>query len=109
MTTTIDNPNTETPDDRTLEDTGVFDDYTIGAITGPNHRGDATITWDSRSTSEVEAARDMFSSLRGRGHLAYKAGDGTPGSGRDYSKGDQITEFDPRAERIVMVAPIQGG
>jgi hypothetical protein len=67
-----------------------------------NGTGDAESTWDPAIPAEVDAARAMFDSLRGRGYLAYTA---TEGGG----KGDILHEFDPEAGRIVMSRPIVGG
>jgi hypothetical protein len=65
-----------------------------------NETGDTRIRWDAARPDEVEAARAMFDTLRGKGYLAYskRAGDRV-----------QVRAFDPQAERIVMVPPIVGG
>jgi hypothetical protein len=65
--------------------------------------GDLKVMWDKDNEDEIAAAQDVFDDLRGKGYLAYKA------QGRKGEKGEQIREFDPDAERIVLVKPHAGG
>ena len=64
--------------------------------------GDTRVTWDSRNQAEVENARRTFVELRAKGYLAWSVK-------RDGEKNEQITVFDPHAERIIMGAPMRGG
>lgn len=68
-----------------------------------DHTGDQKVMWDSAQADEVDAARETFTRLRKAGYLAYKA------EGRKGERGEQIREFDPEAERIILVKPHQGG
>ena len=64
--------------------------------------GDTKKIWDKNNPDEVEDAKESFKRLRKKGYLAFhvnKKGD----------KGEQMTEFDPDAERMIMVPPMQGG
>ncbi len=79
------------------------DEYTIGMLSTLDRTGDSRIMWDSRNSDEVAAARRQFEELTGKGFLAYKA------EGKDGHQGAQIKEFDPRAERIVLVKRLVGG
>jgi hypothetical protein len=65
--------------------------------------GDVRQMWDRRNKEEVAAARRQFDELTGRGYLAYRA------EGKDGRQGEQIREFDPKAERIILVKPLVGG
>lgn len=65
--------------------------------------GDQKVMWDADSEDEVDAARTTFRTLTGKGYLAYKA------EGKKGERGQQIREFDPDAERIILVRPHQGG
>jgi hypothetical protein len=65
--------------------------------------GDQKVMWDSSSTDEVDAARETFKRLTKAGYLAYRA------EGKKGEQGTQIREFDPDAERIILVKPHQGG
>jgi hypothetical protein len=65
--------------------------------------GDQKVMWDSANTDEVDAARETFRNLTGKGYLAYKA------EGKKGEQGEQIRTFDPDAERIILVKPHQGG
>jgi formate-dependent nitrite reductase cytochrome c552 subunit len=65
--------------------------------------GDTRLMWDADNEDEVEAAKKMFNDLRAKHYTAYKA------TGKDGSKGDIITKFDPSAERIIMVPRMVGG
>lgn len=69
-------------------------------LMGPE--GDTKLMWDKHSEDEVEAAKATFDKLRARGYLAFKAK-------KDGSQGEQMDKFDPKAERIIMSPPMQGG
>jgi hypothetical protein len=75
-----------------------------GSMHTLDRAGDLRVTWDPASESEVAEARRTFADLTGRGYLAYKT-EGKRGS----RQGEQIRSFDPAAERIVLVRPLQGG
>lgn len=64
--------------------------------------GDLKVIWDSDNDEEVEAAREQFNSLTGKGYMAYSV----TGRGR---KGEQIREFDPDAEKIILAPALRGG
>jgi hypothetical protein len=65
--------------------------------------GDHRVMWDQGNEEEVEAARRTFRDLTRKGYLAYRA------TGKRGEQGEQIREFDPAAERIILVKPNQGG
>jgi hypothetical protein len=65
--------------------------------------GDQRVMWDKNNDDEVAAARRMFEDLKDKGYMAYKA------VGKRGDQGEQIRRFDPDAERIIMVRPVQGG
>jgi hypothetical protein len=87
----------------TLDDVIATEDYTIGAISILDRTGDTRVMWDSRNKEEVKAAEKQFDSLRKSGYLAYKA------VGKEGTQGEQIREFDKKAERIIFVKPNVGG
>lgn len=66
--------------------------------------GDDKITWNHEDDLETKTAANKFKELIGKGYKAFisKNVAGT-------RKGEQITEFDPTAERLIMVPPIAGG
>lgn len=65
--------------------------------------GDSAIKWDKGSPDEVDAARAMFNTLKSKGYVGYLAN-------RKGEKGSQrVDEFDPDAERLIMVPPVKGG
>lgn len=68
-----------------------------------NPTGDTKLIWDRKKTAEVEAAEEMFDSLRKKRYLAFEA------VGEDGRKGKQIDKFDANMERIIMVPPMVGG
>lgn len=64
--------------------------------------GDTQIRWSTSNPEEVRAAREHFNTLRGKRHLGFRmSADGT--------RGTQLDDFDPHAERILMVPPSVGG
>lgn len=75
-------------------------------VTGSMHiltnGGDMKVTWNARDTDEVAQARQNFTDLRAKGFRAFKVAEG----GRP---GVQIDEFDPSAQKLIMVPPMAGG
>lgn len=67
-------------------------------------RGDEKLTWDPRDDLQVRKAHNKFEELLSLGYLAFVSEDigGT-------KRGRQISEFEPDAERLIMVPPMQGG
>lgn len=65
--------------------------------------GDVKTMWNADVSTEVEAARAQFDGLRRQGYLAFRV------TGKDGTKGEQMREFDPDAERIIFAPPMQGG
>ena len=58
--------------------------------------------WSSDSPDEVKSMKDLFESLTKKGYRAFhvnKAGD----------EGKVMKDFDPDAEKMILVPPIQGG
>jgi hypothetical protein len=76
----------------------------MSIITLINRTGDQTIaTWDVLTEAEsVVAAKEVFDKHRKQGCAAFDVSGGQ-GSGK------LIHEFDPNAEKIVMMLPIVGG
>lgn len=64
--------------------------------------GDLKSVWDSRNEPEVDAARAQFDALRAKGYAAFSVN-------KDGSQGEIIREFDPKAEKIILVPPQAGG
>ncbi len=65
-------------------------------------RGDTKLIWNKNNAEEVANAKRTFDDLRAKRFLAFKVTD-------DGSKGEQINEFDPNIERMIMVPPMVGG
>lgn len=70
------------------------------AIMGPE--GDTKLIWDSDNEEEVANARRTFDDLRRKGYAAYSVK-------RSGKKGKVITEFDPDAEKIILIPRVVGG
>lgn len=64
--------------------------------------GDLKVVWDADNEDEVQAAREQFDSLTGKGYMAYTVA----ARGR---KGEQIRTFDPDAEKIILAPAMRGG
>jgi hypothetical protein len=83
--------------------TDVADRPFTGQMHDLNEKGDTKIVWSADNPDEVAIAKTAFDAARKKGMLAYKA------EGRKGERGSQIREFDPDAERIILVKPLQGG
>lgn len=64
--------------------------------------GDSKIIWDSDNKDEVDAARETFNNLKKKGFTAFSVG-------KKGEKDKKIDEFDPNAEKLIMVPVLQGG
>ena len=84
---------------------GSFDDVPQGsnAMAVMGEPGDTKHIWDKRKEEEVEAARTLFKALTKKGYRAFHV------TGKDGEKGEQMNEFDPNAERVILVPQMAGG
>jgi hypothetical protein len=64
--------------------------------------GDVKKIWDPTKVIECDDARRSFDDLRAKGYLAFRTDE-------KGVNGDQMTEFDPKAGRVVLVPPMAGG
>lgn len=74
-----------------------------GEIAVMGKEGDVKTIWDRSKPDEVENARETFNRMRKKGYLAFRVTD------KAGERGEQMNEFDPTAERMIMVPPMQGG
>ncbi len=74
-----------------------------GLMSTLDRSGDHRIMWDRGNEDEVAAARRSFDDLLAKGYLAYEP------TGKRGEQGSQVRRFDPEAERIILVKPLQGG
>jgi hypothetical protein len=65
--------------------------------------GHAEFAWDKKNEIDTAAARKHFVELKAKGYMCYRV---DPKSG---DKGEVVKEFDPTAEKLIMVPPIIGG
>lgn len=65
--------------------------------------GDTKIVWSVDQTAEVNNARETFQRLRKDGYLIYRV------VGDKGDKGEQMTEFDPNAGRMIAAPAMRGG
>lgn len=73
-----------------------------GVLVELNHTGDTRTVWNPDNAEEVAAVRATFDSLRRKGFQAFSVG-------RDGEKDRVLTEFDPRAGKIIMAPAVAGG
>jgi hypothetical protein len=64
--------------------------------------GDLKIIWDPNNADEVAAAKAQFDALTGKGFMAYTVAEGG-------GKGQQIRQFDARAEKTILAPALRGG
>jgi hypothetical protein len=66
-------------------------------------KGDLKVIWDKDNRDEVAAAKAQFEDLTKKGFVAYEV------KGKEGRKGNQIRQFDPSAERIILAPALRGG
>lgn len=76
---------------------------THGEIAVMDATGDTKIIWSRDNPDEVDNARRSYNRLKEKGFAAFSV------VGKNGDKGVQIDEFDPNAERIIMVPALRGG
>lgn len=64
--------------------------------------GDTKLIWDAEVGEEVDNARETFNRLKKKGYAAYSVKKGG-------EKGELLTEFDAKAEKIIMTPRMVGG
>jgi hypothetical protein len=74
-----------------------------GVLEIMDHTGDTKIMWSKDNEDEIDAARTQFDTLVKKGYTAFRV------TGKDGKPGEQIREFDPKAERIILSPPVQAG
>lgn len=74
----------------------------VGEMKILDQTGDSKIIWDSGNKDEVDAARETFNKLKKKGFTAFSVG-------AKGAKDKKVDEFDPEAEKLIMVPILQGG
>ncbi len=75
----------------------------MGTMAVMGGAGDTKIIWDSTKPEEVDNARRSFDDLRKKGYLAFRV------TGEKGDKGQQIYNFEPNAEKLILAPPLRGG
>jgi hypothetical protein len=76
----------------------------MSAFAVMGERGDTKHIWDRTKPEEVEAARTLFDKLtKEKRYMAFRVTD------KEGNRGEQMREFDPDAERMILVPQFQGG
>lgn len=73
-----------------------------GLIPGGIKGGDTKVIWSASNADEIETARRTFDDLKAKGFAAFSVK-------ANGDKGEQITKFDPTAEKLIMVPQMRGG
>jgi hypothetical protein len=73
-----------------------------GEIRAMDGTGDTKLIWDSDNETEVKAAKKMFDDLRAKKFTAFSVK-------KNGEKDRIITEFDPDAEKIILIPQLSGG
>ncbi len=74
----------------------------MGEMSVLNRKGDSKILWSSDNADEVANARRSLNDMTAKGFSAFRMKkDGTPSV--------RMTEFDPEAEKVVLVPALVGG
>ena len=67
------------------------------------HLGDSKRIWDPRNADEIEDARESFNRMRSKNFLIFRV------DAKTNEKGEQMTEFDPQAGKMIAAPQMQGG
>lgn len=68
--------------------------------------GHTSMEWDADNQMEIEIAREAFNKARERGYHAFRVTEGNLGESR---RGERMTTFDPKAEKMILMPQLQGG
>lgn len=74
----------------------------MGALNVMDQHGDTKMVWDADNPDEVKIAMDAYNKLIKKNFLAFSVG-------KKGKKDEQIDEFDPDAEQIIMCPQMAGG
>lgn len=88
---------------RTLEDRYPIPEGKTGIMHELCRRGDVPIMWNKDNPEEVALAREAFRNAKRAGFTIYRS------EGKDGHRGQVVTEFDPKDQRLIMVRPHAGG
>jgi hypothetical protein len=69
--------------------------------------GHTTHGWDADNAEEVAIAKAAFDSARQRGYHAFHVTDDPKGGAG--TRGARMTEFDPDAEKMILMPQLVGG
>ena len=75
----------------------------MGKLTLMDETGDTKATWNADNPDEVETARRTFTDLKKKGYTAFRV------FARDGSRAEEMREFDPAAEAVIMMPRMAGG
>jgi hypothetical protein len=76
----------------------------MGTMRILDHSGDTAVTWDLDDEATVRAAEELFERLSAESKMAFARPPGAPAE-----EAERIKRFDPAAEEIIWVRPVQGG
>ncbi len=76
----------------------------MGTMRILDHTGDTAVTWDLDDETAVRAAEEIFEREAAQSKMAFARSFGAP-----VEQAERIRSFDPSAEEIIWVRPIQGG
>lgn len=74
----------------------------MGELRQMDKSGDTKLMWSAENADEVASAKRTFDELKKKNFLAYSVK-------KRGGMGEQIREFDPSAEKIIMAPPMAGG
>jgi len=75
---------------------------TYHELTCLDETGDTKLIWDEANQEEIDAAKQMFETLKKKGYVAFTVN-------RKGDKAEQVDRFDPSLEKIIMAPQLQGG
>lgn len=80
-----------------------IDTTTHGEMAVMGRDGDTKLIWSRDNADEVDNARRTFRDLKAKGYACFRT------RGKNGDRGEQVTEFDPNAERYIFIPAMAGG
>jgi hypothetical protein len=74
----------------------------MGELRILDETGDTKLIWDKQKPDEIEVAEEMFEKLKAKGYKGFRVDEKGEKSG-------EMKKFETKAEKVIMIPPMQAG